>query len=605
VQGHSLAAIARRVFLSIVVVLASLVTVPALAADPGVEKAAQALQKKAIEENFLNVDYPGAIKNLQAALAKCDGDKCSPAIKGGLLRDLGAMQILAGNDGEGRSSFAQAIALDATLQLDPSYKNPQLEGIWNDVKKKAPAAGAGGGGEAPSAAVGPQPTGDFAHTPAGEAPVRTPLPIYAEYSGSEQLARVIVKYKGPGMTDWKALDLPKLDAGFGGLIPCKDVMQGVVSYYIQGFNAANDPVATSGSRNKPYTVPIKAQISGPPPALPGQDPPKQCSELAGAECPPDFPGCNNKKGAGEDCEKDLQCSSNSCVGGKCSEKKAGGEECGKDDECASGSCSDGKCTAAKKSDGDDCESDDECDSGSCKEGKCSGGGGGGGKFPRIWIGVSVGLDLYFLPGAQNVCSLTTGSINSAGYSCLNPALNNESFPPNATVSNSIQLGHSDEVEGGVAHGPLSIMASFDYALTKNMTIGARLGYEALTRPSPAFPPIHAEVRYSYYFGRDALTQKFAPFVLGGVGLGEFDAHVPVNVFLNPSSAVSSPNPAGYAMNAWISTGPLFVTEGLGVRLLLSPHVATTLAVKLQEAFGGDSASFLFGIVPELGVQMGF
>ncbi|HEY3822425.1 MAG TPA: hypothetical protein VGL81_34905 [Polyangiaceae bacterium] len=605
-QGNVFVACARRVFFWVVVVVASLVTVPAFAADAKVEKEAQALQKKAIEEDSLNTDYPSAVKKLQSAAAKCDGDKCSPAIKGAVLRDLGAMQILAGNDGDGRASFAQAIAVDAQLDLDPAYKTPQLEAVWNEVKKKGPAAPAGGGTEAP-VPPGQQPSGDFAHTPAPEAPVRTPLPIYAEYSGSEQIARVIAKYKATGMSDWKPIELTKMGTGYGGLIPCKDVTQGTMSYYIQGFNPGNDPVATSGSRNKPYTVPVKAQITGPAPSLPGQDAPKQCGELAGAECPPDFPGCNSKKGSGDDCDKDSQCSSNACVGGKCAEKKSGGDDCEKDDECASGSCSDSKCTAAKKAEGDDCESSDECDSGSCKEGKCSGGGGGG-KFPRVWVGLALSLDLYVMPGAQNVCSKTTGSINTAGYSCLDPSTG-QSFPQNGTINGAIVQNRSDQVEGGFVHGPFTIMGSFDYALSQNMLLGVRAGYEALTIPTgSAFAPVHLEARFTYLFGKDALTAKLAPMAFIGVGAGEFDAVVPVNVFLN--NATGSLQPGGPSVlgpgkeNAWLTAGPIFVAGGGGVRMALTKRLAATGAIKLQGAFGG-SASFLFGFVPELGMQYGF
>jgi len=611
VQGNVFVACARRVLFWVVVVVASLVTVPALAADPKVEKDAQALQKKAIEEDSLNVDYPSAVKKLQSAAAKCDGDKCSPAIKGAILRDLGAMQILAGNDGDGRASFAQALAVDAHLDLDPAYKTPQLEAVWNEVKKKAPAPPAGGGTEPPTP-PGQQPSGDFAHTPAPEAPVRTPLPIYAEYSGSETLARVIAKYKGPGMTDWKPIELAKMGTGFGGLIPCKDVTQGTMSYYVQGFNAGNDPVATSGSRNKPYTVPVKAQITGPAPSLPGQDAPKQCGELAGAECPPDFPGCNSKKSSGEDCDKDSQCTSDACVGGKCAEKKGSGDDCTKDDECQSGSCSDSKCTASKKAGGEECESNDECESDSCKEGKCSGGGGGaGGKFPRIWVGLALSLDLYVMPGAQNVCSKTTGSINGAGYGCIDPS-SGQPFPPTAAINGDIIQGRSDQVEGGFVHGPFTIMASLDYALNQNMLVGMRAGYEALTIPSQpagsspaaAFPPLHLEARFTYLIGKDALTAKFAPMVFLGAGAGEFDAFVPVNVFItNPaggSPAVLGPG----RENAWLTAGPIFVAGGGGVRMALTKKLAATGALKLQGAFGG-SASFLFGFVPELGIQYGF
>ena len=155
----SLTAVARR-HLSWIVCLVSVVAgvviaAPnvALAADPKIEKEAQALQKKAIEEDNLNVNYAGAIKKLQSAVAKCDGDKCNSSLKASLLRDLGAMQVLNGNVDEGKASFGQAIGMDSSIELDPSYKNPQLEGIWNEVKKKG-----GGGGGAPMKA-GPQPTG--------------------------------------------------------------------------------------------------------------------------------------------------------------------------------------------------------------------------------------------------------------------------------------------------------------------------------------------------------------------------------------------------------------------------------------------------------------
>jgi hypothetical protein len=595
-----LAAAPRRALFSVVVaVVALLVGAPrAFAGDAAVEKEAQGLEKKAIEEDFLNVDYPAAIKKLQSAIAKCGDARCDAKIKGALLRDLGAMQILAGNEGEGRASFARALGADGALELDPAYKNPQLEGVWSDVKKKAGAGGGGGGAE--PAAGGPQPTGDFAHTPAPEAPVRTPLPIYAEYSGSETLARVIVKYKGQGMADWKPLELTKMGTGFGGQVPCKDVPQGTMSYYIQGFNAANDPVATSGSRNKPYTVGVKAQITGPAPALPGQEPPKQCSELAGAECPPDFPGCNNKKASGEDCDKDLQCASGSCVGGKCADKKAGGEECAKDDDCASGTCSDGKCTAAKKSGGEDCESNEECDSGSCKEGKCS---SGGGPFQRVWVGVAVSLDWYVMPAANNVCLATQGLINSAGYSCADPN-DGSAFPPNSEVNGDIVVGRSDQVQGGFAHGPLTLMLSMDYALNANMLAGVRGGYEIFTSPlsNKAFAPVHGEARFTYLFGRDAITKKVAPMAFVGAGVGEFDAFVPVTVILNPSANVKPNNPYNY--NAWLSAGPFFASGGGGVRIGIGRRAAATIAVKVLGAFGGQAGS-LIGFAPELGIQYGF
>ena len=92
----------------------------------------------------------------------------------------------------------------------------------------------------PAGAV-PRPRATSLTRPRRRRPSHTPLPIYAEYSGSEELTRVIVKYKGAGMGDWKTLELKKSDSGYGGLIPCKDVDAGDDEYFIQGFDAAGRP----------------------------------------------------------------------------------------------------------------------------------------------------------------------------------------------------------------------------------------------------------------------------------------------------------------------------------------------------------------------------
>src|SRR5580658_1879650 len=122
VQRTALPAIARPFLVCLAVVVASLFTLPAFA-DPKTEKDAQALQKKAIEEDNLNVAYGAAVKKLQSAIAKCGGEKCNPGLKASLIRDLGAMQILNGSVDEGKASFGKALALDASLDLDAAYKN--------------------------------------------------------------------------------------------------------------------------------------------------------------------------------------------------------------------------------------------------------------------------------------------------------------------------------------------------------------------------------------------------------------------------------------------------------------------------------------------------
>src|SRR5580692_8734677 len=82
------------------------------------------------------------------------------------------------------------------------------------------------------AASGAQASADFTHTPAAEQAVRTPIPVYLEYTGSERVSRVIVKYKGAQMDDWRRLDLKHLGSGWGGFIPCGDVTLGPMRYWV-------------------------------------------------------------------------------------------------------------------------------------------------------------------------------------------------------------------------------------------------------------------------------------------------------------------------------------------------------------------------------------
>jgi hypothetical protein len=613
---------ARRLLTLLVFIAVCIVAAPASAADPRVERDAKALQKKAIEEDNLNVNYAAAVKKLQSAVTKCGNDRCSASLKAALLRDLGAMQLLSGNVDGGKANFALAVRLDASLDLDPAYKNPMLEGIWTDVKSK------GGAGAAPSAPAGGSSggapaSGDFTHTPPPEALVRTPLAIYVEYSGSDALGRVIVKYKGAGSSDWKTLKLKKVGDGFGAFIPCGDVRQGSLQYFIQGFDAQNQAAAMSGSRTAPFTVEVKAEIAGDVPSLPGKPPPTQCKDKGNeTECPPDFPGCAaTKKDIGDDCDKAAQCSSGACTAGKCAEqeKKAAGDKCDADDECSSGTCADNACSD-KKGSGEYCENDNQCASGSCDDSKCTEAKSSS-SYRRFWVGVGAQLDLYVLKAATDVCLRNPAgtNANTAGYTCVDPG-SNAQFPPDPTTNSNIQPGQgTPNSGGGIALGNIRVLASFDFALSQNMLIGFRGGYVARTDPavgSPgaAFAPVHLEARFTYLFGDKPLSKGAVSFMaFGAVGAGEFDAFVPVTVQLSspapPTSCTSgvtnsATNQQRCSENAWITAGPVFAALGAGARFRLGDAFALPVALKLEGAFGGR-AGFLFGLAPELAIQYGF
>ncbi len=576
------AVLSYRLWLVAALVLSSLsMTRPAFA-DAKTEATAKALQKKAMDEDYLATEFAKAAEKLEKAVAACGTDKCSPAVRAQLHRDLGVVQIGGQIDKEkGIANFVSAIKTDPATALDPDLRTKDLDAAFAEAKKRAANGGGGaapaGGGAAPAA--GGQPAGDFVHEPVAGQQIRTPIPVYVEYGGEEQLVKVIARYKGFGMTDWKTVELKKTgEKGWGGLIPCADVQQGTTQYYIQGFNAANDPVAVGGDRNNPYKVKVTREAVAEPPHLPGQPAPTQCADTG--DCPPNFPGCK-KAGAG------------AVSGPPEVTGKDGGEFCEEDTECKSKECKNSKCTDFEEE-------------------------GGGKKMRRVWVGLSIGFDYTLVPSENDVCKLSSTKegqlpLNSSNYYCVNSDGSDYPFrespgvvsPRNGENARLI-TGTSDKVSGGGAFGNVRILASVDYALNMNLLLGARLGYVLNTYPgqaakddSKSFPPVHLELRGTYLFGADALVKKVAPFIMVGGGVSTFETSVKVSVVeTNPMTNLKTAKD----VDAWQLAGPIFITFGGGARVGISDRAALMLGARVNLAFGN---AFAPSIGPDVGIVFGF
>jgi hypothetical protein len=256
----------------------------------------------------------------------------------------------------------------------------------------------------------------------------------------------------------------------------------------------------------------------------------------------------------------------------------------------------------KKAEGDECDADEDCDSDKCSEGKCTAGSSSSGKASKLWIGLGVQADIFFLPGANDVCVLPpVGPLNSAGYACIDPS-SGSSFPSTLPIDREIRKGVSDQVVGGLRLGNIRLFLSADYAVSHNVLVGVRAGYVLGTAPTgSAFPPLHLEARLTYLLGKDAVSKKgVSPMLFAGLGAGEFDAFVPVTVTITTTAGKT----VSGTENAWLTAGPVFFSVGGGARVLFAPKVAMTAALKFEGAFGG-AAGFLPGIAPEVGIQLGF
>jgi len=549
-------------------------------ADPKTEASAKALQKKAMEEDYLATEFGKAKDKLEKAIAACGADKCAPALKALLQRDLGVVYVGGLNDKDkGQAAFAEALKLDATVALDKDLTTKEITAVFEAAKK-------GGGAATPTPGPTPPkagPSGDFVHTPFPEQQVRTSVPVLVEYNGEEKLAKVIVRYKSFGMTEYKQFELKKIgEKQWGGNSPCADLMTtGDFSYYVQGFNDQNDPVATAGSRNEPYKTKIIAQPVSDAPHLPNQPAPTQCADTG--DCPPDFPGCKKKpppggdeptgKGEGEACVDDNDCQSNKC------EKEKGADPLDK-----------GVCTAPA---------------------------GPKGKYRKIWVGAQLGFDFAFVPSGESVCKLnreTQLPLNDTGYYCYDSGAGRD-YPirpapgkPEDRAENDaiVDPQANNKVQGGAAPATFRILATFDYGVTPNIMLGARLGLVINTYPGVEggtdgkgfSAPIHLEARATYLFGKGLeKTNGIVPYVFLGGGISNWDAKVGVSVAERTATGT-----ANRSVDAWYLGGPGFIGFGGGVRVMASERIAIPLGLRAAFALGNG---VLPTVSPEAGIQVGF
>ncbi len=519
---------------------------PALAVDARAEAAAKAALKKAAA-SYLATNFAAGAAALDKAVRACGASRCTPASKAAVLRDLGTMQLLGGGNAAAAKSFAAALALEPDIELNPDYDVPNVRAAWE-------AAQGGGSAE--------QPSGDFTHTPPVEQKVATPLPLYVKAPADAKVARVIVKYKGPKMSDWARLDLKRMGDGWAGMLPCADVTSGTMRYWVQGFDGGGDPVASSGDPKHPYTVPIRDEISADPPHLPGRPAPGVCQDL-------DAESAHARPTAAP--ERPTE--------GKEATEAAVADE--------TGDAAEPRVDAEKRS------------------------SGGEAPYARLWLGLAGTVDFMSMPAGTNLCKLGQGGgvVNASNLYCTNP--DGTDFPGrtsagqtqnNALITTPPQAGTT---AGAVQSGNVRAMLTLDYALSPSWLVGGRFGYVLDTYPGQAAvkegrafgAKFMFEARATYLFGRAPLTRAgFAPVAFAGLGLSEFDTHA--------TTVVTMSNVAGQQpVDIWRTGGPFYVALGGGARYQFSPRAAFTAGLRLNAAVGGTGLLLTYG--PEIGIQYGF
>jgi hypothetical protein len=547
------------IVLATAVAMAVTFTGPALA-DTRTEAAAKAILKKA-RADFLVSNFGIGAARLQWTLKLCGERKCTPATRATLLVALGAMQFKKGAASDAASSFVEAARLRPDITLEPPFDTVELRDAF-----AAANAGEGEGGRPPGEGAAPE--GSLRHVPPIEQAADTPLPVFVD-GGPSSVARVVVQYRAESSSAWKAVELKRVDQGWGGFVPCGDVSRGALRYYVEGLDADNVVVTRSGSSRQPYRVPIKETISGAGPHLPGQPPPRSCGP---GPCVPGTPECRPIEPTVPSVQEDAESPAPP------TERQFKRLWLGVS-----------------------------------------------GEMEFMWVPADndvCALDpATGLPANGNSLYCTT--LVGGDFPARQTALENAGLCTAAKVASGLCPFHNaGRSSGGLVHANLRATVAIDYAITTNLLVGVRVG--ATFFPYPGLAAVHdgrtlgsplrdwyAELRGTVVFGADALgTPGLKPILLLGGGVAQFDAHVTSAVAFCPAAL---PPPAGQrcqvplytgTVDLWRTSGPAFAMVGAGIRWAPTPSIALTAATRLNLAFH-DLGVPIPTYGPELAAQYGF
>lgn len=569
---------------------------PSASAAGAKDKVAQKLYDAAINEDYLNADFAKAEQKLKDAVAKCGSD-CSGELVAKIHVALGTVYgVGLSKPDEAKAEFGAALAADPKAALDPSLTTPDLTKLFEEAKKgrAAPTAKPSEPEVKPSEPK-KAPAGDATHTPAAEAQVNTPLPIYVEPSDEVPLSKVTLRYKPFGAAQYKSVEMKAMGKGYGVEIPCDDVnTTGDVKYFFVFTGADGEGAGGLGSIKEPFKTTIKNEIESDAPKLPGQRAPKQCKEKG--DCPPGLPGCDSgkvkhgDKGWGSSCDLPAECKEGlTCVNGTCDEDKGGGGD--------------------------------------------KGGGEGGGvdesvKTRMNLVGLGVQLDILRLDSGSNVCSATATSPPS-NHVCIYPGTSTQLF------YSPYAYPDTGGISGGTAFAGARILAAYDRQLLKKipLTLGVRIGYafggpgkpsnvngsgdpvDAQGKPiatyiAPANPflPLHIEGRLAYYLlGSMMEPKKLRPYAFAGGGVGQVNGSVNVQICdLSPGMTGQACPPGTHTavvdnVNVYQVTGLGFIDVGVGTTFGITPLFGLAAELKLMFMV----PTFGFVVAPSLGPVLNF
>lgn len=264
-----------------------------------------------------NLDLENAVQLLNQAVSVAEENGVTGRPLAQTYLNLGVVMIGGFSDnGQGLQYFSRALEIDGSVALDPLRSSPDIQAMFTLAKNRAGSGGGGATPPEPASGGGGGGAGNIPHTPVREQLSNTAVPVFVDVPDDAPVDKMYVYYRSTGMREYQRVEMSRMQGGFGYEIPCTDVFQPKVEYYLVAFASDGSPLGFAGTEDQPLSVPIVGERSVPPPSLPGRAPPAQCSDR---ECPPGMScgsgGLGDTCTADGDCGAGLSCEDNFCVSG--------------------------------------------------------------------------------------------------------------------------------------------------------------------------------------------------------------------------------------------------------------------------------------------------
>jgi hypothetical protein len=244
------------------------------------------LHERAVEA-YSDLEIDQAVDLLEEALSLAEREGLAPELVAPVRLTYATVLILGLNRlADGRAQMVLAINEDATATPPRELSTDVVLQLWDDVRSEHGSTVVA----PPPVETEPEEVVQFHQARVNvmrvdEQLVQHAIPIFVEVEQVEDIGRVLLSYRGPGMRQFLRIEMQEHETGYAGRIVCHRVEEPEVEYFVEVLDSEGQTVVTAGSADEPRRVAVRRELEGAPPHLPGAPAEPPCAEDSREEVP--------------------------------------------------------------------------------------------------------------------------------------------------------------------------------------------------------------------------------------------------------------------------------------------------------------------------------